>query len=399
MKLELNLFLTIAIAVMVLIVGDFIKKRVEILRRFCIPVPVVGGLIFTILLSLGYSTGLFTLKMNFVLSNFFALAFYSSIGFTASYKMLKKGGPQVVKFLLASIIVVILQNFLGVYLAKFLGLNPLVGLATASIPMTGGHGTSAAFAPVLEEAGLSNALTITLAAATFGLVAGSLIGGPTGKFLIEKYKLFSKIVKNDKKETCEEKNLENINVIDEKRVQSGMYQLLLSMAFGSIISLGLKKIGLTFPDSVGAMIAAAIIRNIADYSSNLKIKEVEIRIMGDLSLMLFLALSMMNLKLWQIADLAIPMVILLVAQTILMFLCAVFLTFKMMGKDYEAAMMAVGHCGFGLGAVPTAMANMQSVEEKYGKAPTAFFILPLVGSLFINFFNSIIIVAFINLYK
>ncbi len=147
------------------------------------------------------------------------------------------------------------------------------------------------------------------------------------------------------------------------------------------------------------MIAAAIIRNIADYSSNLKIKEVEIRIMGDLSLMLFLALSMMNLKLWQIADLAIPMVILLVAQTILMFLCAVFLTFKMMGKDYEAAMMAVGHCGFGLGAVPTAMANMQSVEEKYGKAPTAFFILPLVGSLFINFFNSIIIVAFINLYK
>jgi glutamate:Na+ symporter, ESS family len=313
--------------------------------------------------------------------------------------MLKKGGPQVIKFLLVSIIVVILQNFLGVYLAKGLGLNPLVGLATASIPMTGGHGTSAAFAPVLEEAGLSNALTITLAAATFGLVAGSLIGGPTGKFLVERYKLFSEKVENGEKQTFGEQIPENVNIIDEKRVQLGMYQLLLSMAFGSIISLGLKKIGLTFPDSVGAMIAAAIIRNIADYSSNLKIKETEIRIMGDLSLMLFLALSMMNLKLWQIADLAVPMVILLVAQTILMFLCAIFLTFRMMGKDYEAAMMAVGHCGFGLGAVPTAMANMQSVEEKYGKAPTAFFILPLVGSLFINFFNSIIIVAFINLYK
>ena len=399
MELEFNLFLTVATAVVVLIVGDFIKKRVEILRRFCIPIPVVGGLIFTILLSIGYSTGLFNLKLNFVLSNFFALAFYSSIGFTASYKLLKKGGPQVLKFLIVSIIVVISQNFLGVYLAKFLGLNPLVGLATASIPMTGGHGTSAAFAPVLEEAGLSNALTISLAAATFGLVSGSLIGGPTGRFLIEKYKLVSKIIKNENFENNNENFKENKDKIDEKRIQSAMYQLLISMALGSIISIGLKKIGLTFPDSVGAMIAAAIMRNIADYSSNFKIKEIEVRIMGDLSLMLFLALSMMNLKLWQIADLAIPMIVLLIAQTMLMFICAIFLTFRIMGKDFEAAMMAVGHCGFGLGAVPTAMANMQSVEEKYGKAPTAFFILPLVGSLFINFFNSIIIVTFINMYK
>lgn len=399
MELQFNLFLTVATAAVVLIVGDFIKKRVEILRRFCIPVPVVGGLIFTILLSIGYSTGLFNLKLNFVLINFFALAFYSSIGFTASYKLLKKGGPQVLKFLIASIVVVILQNFLGVYLAKFLGLNPLVGLATASIPMTGGHGTSAAFAPVLEEAGLSNALTISLAAATFGLVSGSLIGGPTGKFLIEKYKLVSKIVKNEEVEKSNDSLKEIKNKIDEKRIQSAMYQLLISMALGSIISMGLKKIGLTFPDSVGAMIAAAIMRNVADYSPNFKIKENEVRIMGDLSLMLFLALSMMNLKLWQIADLAVPMIILLIAQTILMFICAIFLTFRMMGKDFEAAMMAVGHCGFGLGAVPTAMANMQSVEEKYGKAPTAFFILPLVGSLFINFFNSIIIVTFINMYK
>lgn len=176
MVIDLNLFLTTALAVIVLLVGDFVKKRVEILRKFCIPIPVIGGLIFTILVSIGYSTQLFTFKLNFALSDVFMLAFYSSIGFTASYKLLKKGGPKVIKFLIVSIIVVILQNFLGVYLAKLLGLNPLVGLATASIPMTGGHGTSAAFAPVLEEAGLQNALTITLAAATFGLVAGSLIG-------------------------------------------------------------------------------------------------------------------------------------------------------------------------------------------------------------------------------
>ncbi|WP_462427815.1 sodium/glutamate symporter [Fusobacterium varium] len=397
MVIDLNLFLTTALAVIVLLVGDYVKKRVEILRKFCIPIPVIGGLIFTILVSIGYGTQLFTFKLNFALSDVFMLAFYSSIGFTASYKLLKKGGPKVIKFLIVSIIVVILQNFLGVYLAKLLGLSPLVGLATASIPMTGGHGTSAAFAPVLEEAGLQNALTITLAAATFGLVAGSLIGGPTGKFLIEKYKLITG------KETEKVEGIEKVEKgnekLDEKRIYSAVYQLLVSMALGSIISMLLKKTGLTFPASVGAMIAAAIVRNIADYSTWLKIKETEIRIIGDISLILFLAFSMMSLKLWQLTDLAIPMIILLIAQTILMGLCAVFLTYKVMGKNYEAAMMAVGHCGFGLGAVPTAMANMQSVEEKYGPAPTAFFILPLVGSLFINFFNSAIIVAFINIYK
>lgn len=397
MVIDLNLFLTTALAVIVLLVGDYVKKRVEILRKFCIPIPVIGGLIFTILVSIGYSTQLFTFKLNFALSDVFMLAFYSSIGFTASYKLLKKGGPKVIKFLIVSIIVVILQNFLGVYLAKLLGLSPLVGLATASIPMTGGHRTSAAFAPVLEEAGLQNALTITLAAATFGLVAGSLIGGPTGKFLIEKYKLITG------KETEKIEGIEKVEKgnekLDEKRIYSAVYQLLVSMALGSIISMLLKKTGLTFPASVGAMIAAAIVRNIADYSTWLKIKETEIRIIGDISLILFLAFSMMSLKLWQLTDLAIPMIILLIAQTILMGLCAVFLTYKVMGKNYEAAMMAVGHCGFGLGAVPTAMANMQSVEEKYGPAPTAFFILPLVGSLFINFFNSAIIVAFINIYK
>ncbi|WP_308009477.1 sodium/glutamate symporter, partial [uncultured Fusobacterium sp.] len=374
MVIDLNLFLTTALAVIVLLVGDYVKKRVEILRKFCIPIPVIGGLIFTILVSIGYSTQLFTFKLNFALSDVFMLAFYSSIGFTASYKLLKKGGPKVIKFLIVSIIVVILQNFLGVYLAKLLGLSPLVGLATASIPMTGGHGTSAAFAPVLEEAGLQNALTITLAAATFGLVAGSLIGGPTGKFLIEKYKLITG------KETEKVEGIEKVEKgnekLDEKRIYSAVYQLLVSMALGSIISMLLKKTGLTFPASVGAMIAAAIVRNIADYSTWLKIKETEIRIIGDISLILFLAFSMMSLKLWQLTDLAIPMIILLIAQTILMGLCAVFLTYKVMGKNYEAAMMAVGHCGFGLGAVPTAMANMQSVEEKYGPAPTAFFILP-----------------------
>lgn len=394
MTIDLNLFLTTALAVLILLMGDFIKKRSVFLKKFCIPIPVIGGLLFTLIVLIGYTTNFFTFNLNFVLSDFFMLAFYASIGFTASYKLLKKGGPNVIKFLLLSAIVVIFQNIVGISLAKFMGLNPLIGLATASIPMTGGHGTSAAFSPVLEAAGLENALTITLAAATFGLIAGSLIGGPVGKYLIEKHNLTSD--SNSGIASFVKDEIEKISNLDEKGVYLAVYQIILAMALGSVISMLLAKTGLTFPASVGAMVAAAILRNFADYSYKIDIKENEIRIIGEISLIIFLAFSMMNLKLWQISDLAIPMFILLGAQIILMVLCAIYIDFKIMGKDYEASMIAVGHCGFGLGAVPTAMANMQSIEEKYGGAPTAFFIVPLVGSLFVNFFNSAIIVGFIN---
>lgn len=397
MIIDMNLFLTTALAVLILLTGDFIKKKSIFLKKFCIPIPVIGGLLFTIIALVGYITSFFTFKLNFILNDFFMLAFYASIGFTASYKLLEKGGPNVIKFLLLSSIAVIFQNIIGIFLAKFMGLNPLIGLATASIPMTGGHGTSAAFAPVLEAAGLENALTITLAAATFGLIAGSLIGGPVGKYLIEKHKLTSS--SNIKVSSFVKDEIEKITHLDEKRIYSAVYQIILAMALGSIISMLLAKTGLTFPASVGAMIAAAILRNFADYSYKIDIKENEIRIIGEISLIIFLAFSMMNLKLWQISNLAIPMFILLGAQIVFMILCAIYIDFKVMGRDYEASMIAVGHCGFGLGAVPTAMANMQSIEEKYGSAPTAFFIVPLVGSLFINFFNSAIIVGFINLFS
>lgn len=399
MTFELNVYHTIAIAVVILIIGEMIRKRVAVLRKYCIPVPVVGGLLCTVLILAGHVTGAFEVKFDMGFKDFFMLLFYSGIGFTASWKLLKKGGPQVIIFLIISSVVVVLQNFLGVGLAKLMGVSPLVGLATASIPMTGGHGTSEAFAPVLEQAGLANANTIALAAATFGLVAGSLLGGPVGRFLIEHYHLKASdaaavTVKLDDKELGNA-----VGGSSERDLTVAAYQLLIAVSLGCLVSDLLAKTGLSFPASVGGMTAAAIIRNIADNTEHLKLRLPEISIISNISLLIFLALSMMTLQLWQLADLAVPMLVLLFAQIVLMFFCAVFITFKFMGKTYDAAMIAVGHCGFGLGAVPTAMANMQSVEEKYGPSPNAFFIVPLVGSLFINLVNTFVITGFINFVK
>ncbi|MEG1145467.1 MAG: sodium/glutamate symporter [Clostridium sp.] len=399
MAIELNVYHTIAVAVIILIVGEAIKKRVPILRKYCIPVPVVGGLLCTLVILFGHQTGAFDIKFDKGFNDFFMLLFYSGIGFTASWKLLKKGGPQVIMFLFISAIVVVLQNLLGVGLAKVMGINPLIGLATGSIPMTGGHGTSAAFAPILEAAGLADATTISLAAATFGLVAGSLIGGPTGRFLIEKYHLKSSDAAKVEVSLNDKELGHSQNGASERDLTVAAYQLLLAVSLGCLVSDLLAKTGLSFPASVGGMTAAAIIRNIADNTDRIKLRLPEVSIISNISLLIFLALSMMTLKLWQLADLAIPMIVLLLAQTVLMVLCAIFITFRLMGKTYDAAMITVGHCGFGLGAVPTAMANMQSIETKYGASPNAFFIVPLVGSLFINLINTFVITGFINFVK
>ena len=387
MELSLNVYYTIALAVIILLVGDFIKKRCYILRKFCIPVPVVGGLLFTILLTITTMTGVLKVSLDSSFNEFFSLLFYAGIGYTASWKMLKKGGPQVIIFLILSSILVVLQNGLGVVLCKVMGLNSLIGLATGSIPMVGGNGTAAAWAPILESAGLEDASTIAIAAATFGLVSGALLGGPVGRFLIEKNNLKPSA---DSETMRLGKDSEAVSTITEKSLTAASYQVLLTIAIGTLISYLLKKTGIEFPAS------AAIFRNIADNNEKLELKLPELAIISNISLLIFLALSMMTMKLWRLVDLALPLLLLLVAQIILMAVFAIFVTFPVMGKNFDAAIMTAGQCGFGLGAVPTAMANMQALDEKYGPSPSAFFIVPLVGSLFINLVNSVIITTFLN---
>lgn len=398
MTLSLDVVQTLALAVLILLLGQGIKKKVSFLEKFCIPAPVIGGLIFAVLILVFNQTGILKLEMDMTLKTLFMTAFFTTVGFTASFKLLKKGGIQVLIFLALAVILVTLQDVVGVVLAKVFKLNHLIGLSTGSVPMTGGHGTSGAFAPIFEKSGAVGATTVAMASATFGLIMGSMLGGPIGKRLIEKNNLLDK-VKNEafSKDSIsiEEKSIKELNA---SGFMAAVSQVIIAMGLGTILSMMLEKTGLTFPPYIGAMFAAAIIRNISDFTNAYKVHEEEIDVIGNTSLSIFLAMALMGLQLWQLADLAGPLIVMLVAQASLMGLFAYFVTYNIMGRDYEAAVMACGHCGFGMGATPNAMANMNALSSKFGAAPRAFFILPLIGSLFIDFFNAGIITFFMNLF-
>ena len=391
-EISFNVYYTIALAVLALMLGDFIKKRIYVLRKFCIPTPVVGGVLVALLITALNLSSTASVSLDSSFNEFFSLLFYAGIGYTASWKLLKKGGPQVILFLVLSSILVVFQNGLGIVICHIMGINPLIGMACGSIPMVGGNGTAAAWGPILESAGLDAGTTIATAAATFGLVAGALLGGPIGRFLIEKKHLKPGLETKEMQFGDKEEEAE----IDEKRMTAAAYQILLTVGLGTLISYLLELTGLEFPASVGAMTAAAILRNIADHSDKLDLKLPELSIISNISLLVFLALSMMTMELWKLIDLAVPMFIILLAQMILITLYGIFVNFRFMGRNFDAAVMTVGMTGFGLGAVPTAMANMQVIESKYGSSPSAFFIVPLVGSLFINLVNSAIITGFLN---
>ncbi len=399
MVLALDMVQSIAVAVLVLLLGEYLVRKISFLEKFCIPAPVVGGIIFALLALILHTTGTLDFQIDGTLRVLAMTAFFTSVGFSASFKLLKKGGLKVFIFLGCAVVLVVLQDVLGVALAKVFNLNPLIGLATGSIPMTGGHGTSAAFGPVLEAAGATGANAVAVAAATFGLIAGSMIGGPIGKRLIEKNNLVEKrrALASSGKATVEIDDLEEKErPLVASRFSSATFQILLAMGLGTIFSTLLEKTGMTFPPYIGAMFAAALIRNISDATHAYEVPKIEIDIIGGVSLSLFLSMALMALKLWELAELAIPMLVMLVGQTLLMGLFAYFVTFNIMGRDYDAAVLAGGHCGFGLGATPNAIANMNSIAKRFGPAPEAFFILPLIGSLFIDFFNAGIITAFVN---
>ena len=390
-----NMAETLAIAVVILLLGRWIKRKVSVLEKFFIPAPVIGGVLFSLLLLIGHSTGTFAFEFDAVLKNFLMIIFFTTIGFSASFELLKKGGIGVILFLICATILVILQDVVGVYLAKFFGLHPFIGLAAGSVPLTGGHGTSGAFGPVLEKAGATGAFSVAIACATFGLVAGCLIGGPIGRRLLTKYNLKPKEIENP--ENKDIIDMEKQLPVSEKTLFDGVVVIAISMGIGVYIPLLAQKYGLTLPPYIGSMLIAAVIRNIAD-SRKVILPMKEISIIGNISLSLFLAMALMSLKLWQLAELALPLIVILIVQTVMMGLFAYFVTFNVMGRDYDACVLATGHCGFGLGATPNAMANMEAFASTTGFSAKAFFILPLVGSLFIDFVNATIITFFMNIF-
>ena len=400
-EMNFNMAETIAFAIVLLLIGKKIKEHVTFLQKFFIPAPVVGGTLFSIILLIGHQTETFTINFNSDIRVLLMTAFFTTIGFSASLSLLKKGGIGVLIFLIVATILVTLQDVLGVTLAKVFGLNPLIGLAAGSVPLTGGHGTSATFGPTLENFGAVGAEVVALASATYGLIAGCLIGGPIARRLLNKHNLKptnstvenSDILEEDKKMITEDSFFKAVIIIG------------ISMGIGSVIypyiddflkSISDGKMGL--PAYIASMLIAAIFRNVSD-SMKKPLPFEEIRIVGNISLSLFLSMALMSLKLWQLADLALPLIAILLIQTVMMAIFAYFITFNVMGRDYDAAVMATGHCGFGLGASPNAIANMETFTTANGPSPKAFFILPIVAACFIDFTNALIISFFISIFK
>ena len=394
MKIQLDMYQTLAAAVLVLLLGNYLKKKIYFLQKFCIPAPVIGGLIFAIMTCICYVTGIAEFSFDDTLREVCMVFFFTSVGFQANLKVLKSGGKSLIVFLGLVITLIILQNLTAVGLAKLLNLNPLIGMCTGSIPMVGGHGTAGAFGPVLEDLNIKGATTICTAAATFGLIFGSLIGGPLGKKLIEKHSLLNTAANDD----------DSLLVEDEKKHErhtnmyaDAVFQLILAIGVGTIFTMLLTKTGLTVPIYIGAMLAAALMRNICEYTGIATIHMGEINDLGGISLSLFLGMAMITLRLWELASLALPLVILLAAQVLLIIIFTYVIEFNIMGRDYDAAILVSGTCGFGTGATPNAMANMQAVCDQYVPSIKAYLLIPLVGSLFADFLNSLVITFFINL--
>ena len=354
MKIELDMYQTLALAVLVLMLGKFLRERVRLLDKFCIPAPVIGGVLFAIFTCICYVTGVAEFAFDDTLKEVCMVMFFTSVGFQANLKVLKSGGKAMIVFLGVVIVLIVSQNFLAVGLANLLGVDPLVGLCTGSIPM---------------------------------------MGGPLGKMLIERHHLLDTIVPEDDSLLVEEE-------IKHER-HSSMYpaasfQLIIAMGIGTVLSKLLSLTGMTFPIYIGAMIAAACIRNLGEYGGKFTVYMGEINDIGGICLSLFLGMAMITLKIWQLAELALPLVVLLAGQTLFMILYSFAIVYNVMGRDYDAAVIVSGTCGFGMGATPNAMANMQAVCDKYSPSVKAYLLIPLVGSLFADFINSLVITVFIN---
>lgn len=410
-EISFNMAQTLAIAAILLYVGNVIKKHSSILQRFFIPAPVVSGLICSLLVFMGRQSGLFEIQFDLTLQNFLMIAFFTTVGFMASLKLLAQGGIGVAVFLAAATGLVIFQDIIGVTLAKVLGQHPLFGLLVGSIPLTGGHGTAGAFGTSIGEiigssiGGADGARTVGFAAATYGLVMGCLIGGPVGKLLMKNHNLKGEDNKAEDPSVIKEKE----EGMTEEKILNAVILIALAMGLGSYIppfvkenTQWLMKGGLSLPAYIGPMLVAALFRNIGESTFKKPLPMKEIDSVGSIALSLFLSMALMTLQLHQLLALAGPMMIILLIQTVFIIFYTYFVTYNIMNKivsKYDATVIVTGHCGFGLGATPTAIANMEAFTSVNGFSTKAFFIVPLVGALFIDFTNAAVITFFMSMYS
>lgn len=421
MAFTLNGYYTLILATLVLLLGRVLVKKIKFLADFNIPEPVAGGLVAAVIvyllnLTLGYS---FDFQKE--LQTACMLMFFASIGLSADFSRLKAGGKPLVLFLLVVSGFIFLQDLVGVAMAKLVGLPGLMGLVTGSITLTGGHGTAGAWGPVFENKyGVTGATTLGIACATYGLVAGGLIGGPVAKRLIKKLNkqpladpegqssieqvassqsLYS--TKHDLNDDQTQKEVferpDNIRLITASSTIETLALFAGALAFADVMTHVSKDTWFELPTFVWALGGGVMIRNVLTTFFNFDMFDRAIDVFGNASLSLFLAMALLSLKLWELTDLAGPVIVILAVQTVVMIAYAYFVTFRVMGKDYDAAILAAGHCGFGMGATPTAIANMQAITDRYGASPKAFLIVPMVGAFFVDIMNAAILQIFTNL--
>lgn len=403
--LTMNMVQTTGFAIIVLLIGMLVRKKVRFFTKYCIPAPVIGGLIFSIVTTILRSANILEFDFDTTLQSFFQIMYFCTIGFAASFKMLKVGGSKVVKFLVIASIFALLQDVLAVGLADTVGIEPLLALMTASPALTGGMGTSAAVAPSVEALGYSAATTVAVTAATFGILCGSVMGGPVATRLIERHDLFRKFQTRTTKEDSFDLSIleDKKKFLSSKTICSGMFVILLCMGIGAYVTNGINSVvgnfvdGVSFPAYLGAMLIACIFRNVTDHSTVFgELPKEEMDALGDAARNVFLGIALMSLELWELVNLAIPMLILLLLQVVLAYIFANFICFPLMGRDYDAAMISCGLIGFGMGSTSNAIANMDAVSAKYAYSKPPYFVVPIVGALFIDFINIFIIFGFIG---
>ena len=418
--LSLDMIQTAGMGALALIVGMFLTRKVSFLQKYCIPSPVSGGIIFSLLTLALYAW--FDIEVSFdgTLKDIFMLAFFTSVGFQCDLRVIKKGGKPLIVMLVLLVILITAQNLTAVGLTRLLGVNPLIGMAAGSISMTGGHGTAGGFASVLEGMGLQGAGTFGMAAATFGLIAGSMMGGPLAEKIISK-----KLVHEQMQEPDEEIDPAMSGIESDEASPSGRakrvstneqefqqyakasYCILLVMGGGTVLSWLFAKMGVTFPTYFGALILAALARNLLGlirykeegrWQKGEKLLDMErIVSVGNICLSMFLGMAMVSLRLWELQSLALPVLVILSSQVVLMALFAYYLAFPLLGRNYDAAILCAGLCGFGLGATPNAMANMSAVCYKFRYTVRPFLIVPIIGAMFTDLINTGIITLFLSL--
>ena len=408
MDFILNPTYTLMLAVLVLYVGRILNKHIPFLTKYNIPEPVAGGLVGAIIFYLIHQFAGYTISVNKPMQDTFMLMFFASIGLSANFAKLKEGGKPLIIFLIAISFFVIIQNGVGMAIASAVGLDPLMGVVAGSIALVGGLGTAGAWGPIFEtKYAVEGALPMGIASATFGMVVGGLMGGPLARYLIRKHNLASPL-----KAEVREENKE-APLTDSEYTFEAPQKVRLITADNAIVTLGMFAFALAFaetmknltigtaielPTFVWALGGGILLRNILETGLKQEIFDRSIDVFGNTALALFLAMALVSLKLWQLADLAIPMIILLIAQSIAMWVFAVYVSFRVMGKNYDSAVLASGLCGFGMGATPNAIANMQAITNMYGPSHKAFLIVPPVGAFFIDLVNVVVIQSILQIF-